>query len=72
MSQFPKGHTVLMNGLPAVIMLVPGDFHPDGWELEVDDYFVRVLCQPDGRPGAWATRVDAKHLRPATFERTSE
>ena len=63
MSQFLKGHTVLMNGLPAEILLVPGDEHRDGWKLNATDYFVMVLCQPDGCPGKWATRVDARLLR---------
>lgn len=64
---FPKGHFVLMNGLPAEIMLVPGDEHRDGWTLGATDYFVMVLCQPGGSPGRWATRCDVADLRPVPY-----
>lgn len=60
---FLKGHTVLMNGTPAEILLVPGDKHRDGWTLGATDYFVMAHCQPSGSPGRWATRVDARHLQ---------
>lgn len=64
---FLKGHTVLMNGIPAEILLVPGAEHRDGWTLGATDYFVMAYCQPGGSPGRWATRCDVSHLRPVRY-----